>query len=85
MVGRRMSAITMPATPRNSEMVLEFIRRYMQENGYSPSLRDIGVACELSIPSIILCLTWLEGQGRIRRQAGIARSIVVIDMDKGTG
>lgn len=75
----------MARDPRNIENVYQFVRSYVQEHSYAPSLREIGAACDLSMPSVSLCLAWLETQGRVRRSAGKARSIVVLDMDDGTG
>jgi repressor LexA len=72
----------MPRNPQNIEIVYQFICAYIEEHGFAPVLRDIGAGCNLSTPAVQLCLTWLERQGRIRRSAGTARSIVVIDLDE---
>lgn len=69
--------------PRNSDSVLRYIRQHIEAQGFSPSLREISAACNLSVPTVNLCLTWLEGQGRISRQPKVARSIVVLDNHRG--
>lgn len=70
------------ATPRiKSEIIYQYLRDYIRENGFSPSFREISIACEISIPTVQLCLMWLELQGRLRRRNGVARSIVLLDAD----
>ena len=65
-----------------TEQVYQFIRGYVREHGYAPALREISAATEISMPSLGLCLTWLEAQGRIRRRVGTARSIVLLEPDQ---
>lgn len=74
----------MPTKPQKTEEVYQFVVKYFDERRFSPSLREIGEACGISIPTVMMYLAWLEGQGRIRRKIGIARSIVVLDTDKRT-
>lgn len=81
----RIRRSTMARDPRNIENVYQFVRSYLHEHSYAPSLREIGAACDLSIPTVSLCLAWLEAQHRLRRSPGKARSIVLLDMDEGTG
>ena len=45
-------------------------------------MREISAATGLKMPMVNQCLAWLEGQGRIRRRAGTARSIVLLAPDK---
>ena len=42
-------------------------------------MREISAATGVTMPIVNHCLMWLEGQGRIRRRAGTARSIVLLD------
>jgi SOS-response transcriptional repressor LexA len=65
--------------PKNNELILHYIREHIEIHGFSPSLREIASGCNLSVPTVNLCLNWLEGQGCISRQPKVARSIVVID------
>ena len=37
----------MPRTSDKSELILEFVSRFIQENGYAPSVREIGAGVGL--------------------------------------
>jgi SOS-response transcriptional repressor LexA len=67
--------------PDRTEKVYQFIKESIQEHGFSPSLREISAATGLTMPVLSGCLAWLEGERRIRRHAGKARSIVLLDPD----
>lgn len=58
--------------------VLEFLKKYIQENGYPPSIREIkhglGLAGQRTIQN---CLSALEGKGYIKR-ASKARAIELL-------
>lgn len=69
--------------PEITEKVYQFIKVSIHEHGFSPSLREICTATGLTMPVVNVCLAWLEGKGRIRRRAGMARSIVLLDSEKG--
>lgn len=71
--------MNMAEQPKNSEIILHYIREHIETHGFSPSLREIASGCDLALPTVNLCLKWLQGQGRISRQPKVARSIVVID------
>ncbi len=58
-----------------SEQVYQFIREYLSEHGYSPSLREIAAACGLGMTALMRHLDRLEVQGRIVRVPRQARSI----------
>lgn len=56
--------------------VLEFIRDYIEQHGYSPSIREIAAGVGLASSSAALYqVLRLEGAGLIVRDEGIARSI----------
>jgi repressor LexA len=65
-----------------TEIVYAFIRLYLDRHGYAPSLRDISTSCYLGRSTVIHHLDQLEAQGRISREPGRARSIVVLDLEK---
>ena len=59
--------------------VERFIREYQDVHGYAPSVRDIASWFGWS-PNGALChLRALERKGRIRRDAGVARSWRLLD------
>lgn len=59
--------------------VLEFIRSFMAEKGYSPSVGDIVAGCSLSSPNLAQYhLNVLEREGLVRRTPGVFRSIQIV-------
>ena len=66
-----------PLTPRQRR-ILQFIHDWMQERGYSPSMREIGRAVGLtSTSSVEHQLSVLESKGHLRREAGCPRTVEV--------
>lgn len=63
--------------------VFEFLCRYMRENGYPPSVREIGRAVGLSSSETVQRhLEALEEQGKIRRQhSARGRAIEILEGD----
>ena len=58
--------------------ILTFLRHYVQEHGYPPSVRDVVAGCELSSTSVAdYNLRILERQGHITRDSERARTIVL--------
>ena len=67
----------MSLTPRQRE-ILEFIRRFLTEKGYAPSLKEIGQAFSLSSSATIhKHLTALESRGALRRSKGKRRFLEI--------
>jgi len=63
-----------------TEAMLQFIKNYIAERGYAPTVWNIKSGCDLSSSSVVLYhLNILEHDGRIVRQPKIARSIIVLD------
>ncbi len=57
--------------------ILEFIDQFIEEKGYSPSIRDIVKGCDISSTSVVdYNLRILERQGQLRRDAEVSRGIV---------
>jgi repressor LexA len=58
--------------------ILRFIHDWVQERGYSPSMREIGQAVGLtSTSSVEHQLSALESKGHLRREAGCPRTVEV--------
>lgn len=58
------------------ERILRFLETYTQENGYPPTVREIGSALEIESTSLVtFYLTQLETQGWISRDPAISRGI----------
>jgi repressor LexA len=63
--------------PRYAE-ILDFIRKFISERGFSPSIREISAHLGLDSTSLITYyLDQLEGMGELKRDRRIARSIVL--------
>lgn len=62
------------------QKILQFIREFVREHDYPPSIRDIQVACGISSTSVVdYNLKALERQGLIRRNREISRAIELLD------
>jgi SOS-response transcriptional repressor LexA len=55
--------------------VYQFIHDYIEENGYSPTQREISNACLMSKGNLGIYLGRLEGWGWIAREYKLPRSI----------
>jgi repressor LexA len=62
------------------QRILEFMRRFIQEKDYPPSIRDIQVSCDISSTSVVdYNLKALERMGYIRRDREVSRAIELLD------
>lgn len=69
----------MPRTSNKSELILEFVDRFVRENGYAPSVREIGAAVGLrSTASVSYHLQQLQEKGMLQTTGnkGTKRAIV---------
>lgn len=61
------------------QQILQFIRDFVEEKGYSPTVRDIAKGCGISSPSAIQYhLDILKQEGYIRREPEVFRSIGLV-------
>lgn len=62
--------------------ILEFVRRYMHEHAYPPTVREIGDGVGISSTSVVdYNLKALSRRGFIRRDPDISRGIEMLDED----
>lgn len=62
------------------ELMVQFIRDFMQENGLPPTVRDIQKACDISSTSVVdYNLRLLQRDGYLRRRPDVARGIELLD------
>jgi repressor LexA len=62
--------------------ILAFISRHSRENGYPPTVREIGLAVGLASPSTVHAhLAKLEGEGYIQRDPSKPRAMFVCSSD----
>ncbi len=69
----------MPRTSNKAELILDYVNQFIQENGYAPSVREIGQAVGLrSTASVSYHLSALQEKGLLRSPGskGSKRSIV---------
>jgi repressor LexA len=60
----------------DSAELLGFLRRYLEDHGYAPSIEDIARGTGMRSKSTVAYhLDRLEAAGRIRRARGVARSL----------
>ncbi len=64
---------------QKQERILDFLRRFLDDRGYPPTIRDIVSGCGLSSTSVAdYNLKALERQGYIRRGRDISRGIELV-------
>ena len=69
----------MPRTSDKAELILQFVNQFIQENGYAPSVREIGAAVGLrSTASVSYHLQALQEKGLLQAPGGkgMKRAIV---------
>lgn len=70
-------------TSEKQQRMLRFIREFMAENGFPPTVRDIQFACGISSTSVVdYNLRLMQRDGLIRRRPEMARGIELLD-EKG--
>ena len=66
--------------------IIDFIRSFLVDRGYPPSIRDILGGCGLSSTSVVnYNLTIVEREGYIRRHRSVSRGIELIDRSSDLG
>ncbi len=61
----------MPRTSNKAELILDYVNQFIQENGYAPSVREIGQAVGLrSTASVSYHLSALQEKGLLRTPGG---------------
>lgn len=64
--------------------IIGFIDRFLTENGFPPSIRDIQKGCRISSTSVVdYNLKILEERGVIERQADVSRGIRLLGRESG--
>jgi repressor LexA len=62
------------------QRILEFVRAFVEDNAYPPSIRDILSGCNISSTSVVdYNLRALEKAGYIRRDREVSRAIELLD------
>src|SRR3954469_19192889 len=72
----------MRALRERQRQMLVFIRDFVEEHGYPPSIRDIGAAVGISSTSVVdYNLRVLEREGLLRRTGGVSRGLELLVAD----
>jgi len=70
----------MTRTSNTRWRILNFIRNFLDKQGYAPTVRDIARGCNISTPSVVQYhLNTLEQQGYIHRDPEVFRSIQLVE------
>ena len=69
----------MPRITNKAQMILEFVNRFVQENGYAPTVREIGAAVELrSTASVTYHLQQLQEKGLLQSPEGKGKKRAIV-------
>ena len=69
----------MPRTSNKPEMILEFVNQFVQENGFAPSVRELGAAVGLrSTASVSYHLQQLQEKGQLVAPGGKGRKRAIV-------
>ena len=69
----------MPRTSNKSQMILEFVNSFVQENGFAPSVREIGAAVGLrSTASVSYHLQQLQEKGLLQSPGAKGRKRAIV-------
>ena len=75
----------MVQTSQRRRQILDFIRKFIEDKGYSPAIRDILHACNISSIAVVQHhLRVLEEQGYVSRDPHVRRSITLTDRERHT-
>jgi repressor LexA len=69
----------MPRTSNKAQLIMDYVNQFIQENGYSPSVREIGAAVGLrSTASVSYHLQALQQKGLLQSPGskGVKRALV---------
>ena len=73
------------ALSSRQKQIMAFIRKFIAENGYPPSIREIGEAASISSTSVVnYNLKALEKKGLIARDRTVSRGIRLLDETPST-
>ena len=69
-----------PGVSQTRQRILNFIRNFIDDRGYAPTVRDILRGCSISSTAVVQHhLNILEREGHIRRDPEVFRSIQLLD------
>ena len=73
----------MPRTSDKSRLILEFVNQFVQQNGFAPSVREIGAAVDLrSTASVSYHLQQLQKKGLLMAPGGKGRKRAIVTANR---
>ena len=73
----------MPRTSNKAELILAFVNQFVQENGFAPSIREIGAAVGLqSTASVSYHLQNLQEKGLLLASGGKGRKRAIVSAQR---
>lgn len=70
---------------KKQQSIIKYIDRFLSDNSYPPSIRDIQAGCSISSTSVVdYNLNILERKGYLRRHAEISRGIELLQRTRNT-
>ena len=70
----------MKSLSTKQQAILDFLRQFIRDKDYPPSIRDIQLGCKISSTSVVdYNLKALERRGHIRRDREVSRAIELLD------
>lgn len=82
MFAKRRTKVLSPKQKR----IIDFIRSFLVDKGYPPTIRDIQSGCGISSTSVVdYNLNILKKEGYIRRQPEVSRGIELLDRSLASG
>jgi len=60
------------------QAVLDFIKAYIEEHGYAPSLADVSAYFGVSVNGALCFVVALEKKGKIKRTQKISRGLAIL-------
>ena len=73
----------MPRTSNKSQLILEFVDQFIQENGFAPSVREIGAAVGLrSTASVSYHVQQLQAKGLLSAPSGKGRKRATVTVQR---
>jgi repressor LexA len=80
MISERRKERRMKGLSAKQQGILQFMREFINDHDYPPSIRDIQVGCDISSTSVVdYNLKALERMGLIRRDREVSRAIELLD------
>lgn len=69
-------------TTDHASCLIESLRSFTEEKGYSPSFKELSERCGISVTMVHYWLSRLKHDGRVTYQPGQPRTLVLVEVSK---